>query len=119
MATYKQPCIHCREFIDRDVRICPKCGSMNPFGYFCPTCNRPVVKGAPVCAGCGRPLYVPCPSCGQLTFVQEKCERCGAGLMVYCENKRCGALQFFQNAKCTVCGKKLRVSPRKEVDILC
>ena len=33
---------------------------------------------------------------------------CALGLMVYCENKRCGALQFFQNTKCTACGKKIK-----------
>ena len=107
MATYKQPCVHCGAFIDRDVRLCPKCGSMSPFGYLCPSCNRPIEKGTPVCAGCGRPLYVPCPSCGQQTFVQEKCEGCGAGLIFYCFIKRCGGLLFFQNTNCTLWVKKI------------
>lgn len=113
MATYKQLCVQCGEFIDRDARLCPKCGSRSPFGYLCPSCNRPIQKSSPVCAGCGRPLYVACPSCGQQTFVAETCEQCGAGLMIYCENKRCGALQFFQNTKCTVCGKKIKGIARK------
>ncbi len=113
MASYKQPCIHCGAFIETDARVCTGCGSRSPFGYLCPTCNRPVQKGQTLCAGCGRPLYVSCPTCGQQTFVQERCERCGAGLMVYCENKRCGALQFFQNEKCTVCGKKIKGVGRK------
>jgi len=108
MAGYKQPCIHCGTFIEADARLCTGCGSMSPFGYLCPTCLRPIQKGQMACAGCARPLYVPCPSCGKNTFVQEKCEHCGAGLMVYCENKRCGALQFFQNTKCTACGKKIK-----------
>ena len=83
MAGYKQPCMHCGTFIESDARLCTGCGSMNPFGYLCPTC-------------------------GGQTFVQERCEVCGSGLMVYCENKRCGALQFFQNTKCTACGKKIK-----------
>ena len=27
MASYKQPCVHCGEFIDRDARLCPKCNT--------------------------------------------------------------------------------------------
>lgn len=108
MATYKQPCVHCGELIERDAHLCPKCASRSPFGHLCPTCNRPIQKGGPVCSGCGRPLYVTCPSCHQQTFVDERCEVCGAGLMIYCSNTRCGALQFFENTKCTVCGKKIK-----------
>ncbi|MBQ2985099.1 MAG: zinc ribbon domain-containing protein [Clostridia bacterium] len=108
MALYKQPCIHCGTFIEEDARICLSCGSMSPFGYLCPDCNRPIQKGQAMCSGCGRPLYTYCPTCGGETFVQERCEVCGAGLMVYCSNRRCEALQFFENAKCTVCGKKIK-----------
>lgn len=109
MAAYKQPCIHCGKLIESDARICIFCGSMSPFGYLCPSCSRPVSKGQAMCAGCMRPLYVTCPTCGKNTFVQERCEACGSGLMVYCENKRCNSLQFFQNTKCSVCGKKIKV----------
>jgi hypothetical protein len=28
--------------------------------------------------------------------------------MVRCENVRCGQMQFFQNSKCTACGKKIK-----------
>lgn len=108
MATYKQPCAHCGALIERDSRFCPACGSHSPFGYLCPTCLRPVRKGEMLCAGCGRPLYLPCPSCGKQTFVQERCEQCGAGMMRKCQNPRCGALQFFENTKCTACGKKIK-----------
>ena len=107
MSSYKQACMHCGNLIDRDSRFCPNCASMSPFVFLCPTCLRPIEKGQSICTGCGRPLYVACPACGQMTFVQERCEKCGAGLMVSCGNKRCGAVQFFQNAKCTACGKKL------------
>ena len=107
MATYKQPCLHCGEFIDRDSRLCPKCASRSPFGYLCPTCLRSIEKDEVVCAGCGRSLYVVCPSCLGRTFVDERCEQCGAGLMIKCGNRRCGELQFFENTKCTACGKKL------------
>ena len=108
MASYKQTCIHCGTLIDRDVRFCPTCGSQSPFGYLCPSCLRPIAPGQPLCAGCGRPLYVSCPHCGEPTFVGERCDRCGQSLMVRCENKRCGALQFFLNQRCTVCGKKCK-----------
>ncbi|HHY81508.1 MAG TPA: hypothetical protein GX505_02385 [Clostridiales bacterium] len=108
MATYKQPCIHCNTFIEGDSRFCPACGSMSPFGYLCPTCRRPIKKGAAFCAGCGRSLTVACPACRKQTFVQEKCEVCGTSLMIRCENPRCGELQFFENVKCTACGKKIK-----------
>ncbi len=109
MAFYKQPCIHCGTLIDSDARFCVSCGSFSPFGYLCPECSRPVNKGEPICSGCGRQLYTLCPFCGGRTFVQEKCERCGRGLMVKCANKRCGAFQFFENTKCSACGKKIKV----------
>lgn len=107
MATYKQPCVHCNTFIERDARICPGCGSRSPFGYRCPTCLREIHKGQPVCSSCGRSLTIICPTCQQPTFADERCERCGAGLMVYCTNVRCGELQFFENRKCVACGKKI------------
>jgi len=109
MATYKQPCLHCGELIDRDARFCPRCASRSPFGYACPACLRPIEKGQPLCAGCGRPLYIACPACGGQTFVGDKCEQCGAGLLVQCTNKRCGQYQFFENANCTACGKKIKL----------
>ena len=108
MATYKQSCVHCGVLIDRDSRVCPRCANRSPFGYHCPACLRAVEKGQRVCAGCGRPLYTVCPACGKRTFVQERCEHCGAGLMIRCVNKRCGELQFFENARCTACGKKMK-----------
>ncbi len=113
MASYKQTCIHCGTLVDRDVRFCPKCGSGSPFGYLCPACLRSIEKGQPLCSGCGRPLYIVCPHCGQQTFAGERCDVCGKGLMVRCENKRCGVLQFFENTKCTACGKKIksRITP--------
>lgn len=108
MATYKQPCIHCGSLINRDERFCTFCGSRSPFGYQCPTCLKPVEKGRRFCSGCGGELYIVCPFCKELTFVQEKCEICDASLMVKCPNRRCGELQFFQNEKCTACGKKIK-----------
>ena len=113
MATYKQPCIHCGGLLERDARFCPACGSMSPFGYACPSCLREVKKDQPICAGCGRPLYIACPLCGERTFVQEKCESCGKWLMVRCGNVRCGVLQFFENKKCTACGKKIKAELQK------
>lgn len=114
MASYKQRCVHCGTLVDRDVRFCPSCGSQNPFGFLCPTCLRPVEKGQPLCSGCGRSLSVACPHCGKHTFVGERCDVCGDSLMVRCKNKRCGVLQFFENGKCTACGKKIksRIAPR-------
>jgi RNA polymerase subunit RPABC4/transcription elongation factor Spt4 len=113
MAFYKQPCIHCQQLIEADARFCNRCGSRSPFGYNCPTCLRDIKKGDAVCSGCGRPLYIPCPHCGGMTFVQDSCERCGKTLLVPCENKRCQQLQFFQNQTCTACGKKIRATLAK------
>ncbi|MDD2503792.1 MAG: zinc ribbon domain-containing protein [Clostridia bacterium] len=108
MAAYKHPCIHCGTYINWDSRYCPSCQSGSPFGYLCPSCLRPVEKGQPVCSGCGRALYVNCPSCSVPTFVQEKCEHCNEALMISCNNPRCGVMQFFENKKCTACGKKIK-----------
>ena len=108
MAVYNQPCIHCGVFIPRDARVCPKCGSRSPFGYLCPSCLKSVQKDDMVCAGCGRPLYIPCPSCQARTFVDARCGACGASLMIHCQNPRCGQLQFYENKKCTACGKKIK-----------
>ena len=109
MATYKKPCIHCNNMVSGDARLCPFCGSGSPFCYLCPTCLKEIGAGHNICEGCGRPLYVPCPSCGKLTFAAEQlCGVCGASLMVLCQNRRCGQMQFFQNAKCTACGKKMK-----------
>ncbi|MDR3305842.1 MAG: zinc ribbon domain-containing protein [Clostridiales Family XIII bacterium] len=108
MATYKQTCIHCGTLVERDARFCPTCGSHSPFAYLCPACRHEVEKGSQaICAGCGRALYITCPVCGGRTFVQEKCETCGARLTIHCPNKRCGMPQFFENEKCTACGKKI------------
>lgn len=73
-----------------------------------PAACAPSKRGSPFGAGCGRPLYVACPFCGKPTFVQERCEQCGQGLLVRCGNKRCGAAQFFENTRCTACGKKIK-----------
>ena len=108
MASYKKPCIHCGTLVDADIRFCPGCGSGSPFGSLCPTCLRPVNKGDALCSGCGRPLTVICPFCGQPVFAGERCARCGQSLMIRCENPRCGVLQFFENTKCTACGKKIK-----------
>ena len=107
-ASYKQPCMHCGSLVDRDARFCPSCGSRSPFAYLCPACLRVVDKGQNVCAGCGRPLHITCPHCGGQTFVTDVCEKCGKTLLVPCENKRCGEMQFFENIHCTACGKKIK-----------
>ena len=114
MASYKQNCIHCGALIDRDARLCPDCGSGSPFGYRCPDCLHPVEKGQSICPDCGRPLYINCPHCGKQTFVGERCEQCGQSLMVQCGNSRCGALQFYENKRCTACGKKIKAKPVKK-----
>ncbi|MCE5234849.1 MAG: zinc ribbon domain-containing protein [Clostridiaceae bacterium] len=108
MATYKMPCIHCGMLVERDARFCPGCGSASPFNDLCPSCLRVVKKEDRVCAGCGRPLRVSCPHCAQTTFAQARCERCGQSLTQPCPNPRCGVQQFFENTKCTACGKKLK-----------
>ena len=113
MATYKQNCIHCGTLIDRDARFCPTCGSRSPFGYLCPTCLHAISKGQMLCQGCGRQLYITCPVCGGRTFVQDRCEACGAGLLVRCKGKNCGEAQFFENDKCTACGRKIK--PKEKV----
>ena len=109
MATYKQPCIHCGEMIERDSRVCPRCASRSPFGYQCPHCFKEIQKGYAVCSGCGRPLTVQCPHCARPNFIaNEKCGDCGLTLLIRCENKRCGELQFFEITKCTACGKPIK-----------
>jgi len=114
LATYKQPCVHCGGMIERDSRLCSKCGSRSPFGFQCPTCFKPIVRGNAVCSGCGRPLVTTCPICGGQTFVgSDKCDACGKSLMIRCENQRCGELQFFENTKCTACGKVIKKADKQ------
>jgi RNA polymerase subunit RPABC4/transcription elongation factor Spt4 len=108
MATYKTPCVHCGAFVDRDARFCPNCASRTPFGFHCPRCLKPITRNQSACSSCGRPLRVDCPACGEPTFVDERCEICGVSLMVRCLNPRCGELQFFENDKCTACGKMFK-----------
>ncbi|MCL2143530.1 MAG: zinc ribbon domain-containing protein [Methanomassiliicoccaceae archaeon] len=109
MATYKQPCIHCGELIDGDNRFCPKCANRSPFGYQCPFCLKPVQRGNVMCSSCGRSLMTTCPLCKGQTFTgADKCDSCGISLMVLCTNKNCGQYQFFENTKCTACGKKIK-----------
>lgn len=106
MAVYKEPCRHCGTLIGQDSRFCPKCGSRAPFTDLCPSCLREIKRGDLACSGCGRPLHIPCPKCGKQTFVGDRCDACGASLLKPCLNKRCGEMQFFENTKCTACGKK-------------
>ena len=116
MATYKQPCIHCGEMIERDCRYCAKCGSRSPFGYQCPTCLKPVERGNVLCSGCGRSLTAICPYCMNWTFVgSDKCDTCGKSLLINCENKRCGEKQFFENTRCTACGKPIK-NAKKQIE---
>ncbi len=107
MAGYKQPCIYCHSFIPREANFCLHCGASFPFGSRCPGCLHAVDKKQSFCSGCGRPLYLPCPFCSQETFVGDRCEACGKSLLVPCHNPRCDGWLFFQNRKCTACGKRL------------
>jgi len=114
MATYKQPCIHCGEMIERDSRYCAKCASSSPFGYHCPGCLKDIKRGDTVCSGCGRPLLTKCPFCGAPVFAgSERCGICSRSVMICCENKRCNQLQFFENTKCTVCGKSIKKAAKQ------
>lgn len=108
MASFKKPCRHCGTLLESDARFCPHCASGAPFADLCPACLREVSRAERICPGCGRPLYVTCPHCGAATFVAERCQACGRTLMVRCENPRCGGKQFFENTKCTMCGKKIK-----------
>ena len=109
MATYKQPCIHCGALIERDSRVCVKCESTSPFGYQCPKCFKTIVRENSVCSGCGRTLVVICPFCNGQTFAgADKCDACGRSIMIRCGDKRCGRPQFFENTKCTACGKPIK-----------
>ena len=108
MATYKQNCIHCNQLIEGDSRLCSKCGSRNPFGYNCPSCLKPIERGDMLCSGCGRNLTTACPSCSENVFVGDgNCQKCGGTLLMICANNRCQQAQFFENEKCTACGKKI------------
>jgi len=107
MASYKQPCIHCGELVERDAHFCPRCGSKSPFGYLCPHCRNPIQRGNMLCSSCSKPLMTNCPWCGGPTFAgAENCDRCGKTLLKRCGNSRCGDMQFFENTICTTCGKK-------------
>ncbi|MDR0782910.1 MAG: zinc ribbon domain-containing protein [Propionibacteriaceae bacterium] len=108
MATYKLPCIHCGHLLDEAAKLCSNCASSSPFGYACPACKNPVVLTDAICSDCGRGLYIGCPYCQGRTFAQPHCQLCGRPLTVGCTNKRCSAPQFFENKRCTACGKKIK-----------
>jgi len=109
MATYKQPCIHCSEMIERDSRVCAKCGSRSPFRFQCPNCLKEVVRGNMACSSCGKPLLTKCPYCEAQTFIGcDRCDVCKRSLMVKCGNKLCGELQYFSVDKCKICGKPIK-----------
>ena len=114
MAGYDKPCIGCGELIGYDHRFCPICGRISPFYDACPSCAAEIKRQWKRCSSCGRELYIACPSCGQMTYVTDKCDSCHASLVVRCENKLCGAQQFFQNTKCTECGKKFKNNGRRK-----
>ncbi|WKY43897.1 zinc ribbon domain-containing protein [Eubacteriaceae bacterium ES2] len=107
MAFYKEPCRHCGNLLERDSHFCSKCGSRSPFVDLCPSCLHEIQRDESYCPGCGRSLYISCPNCGEKTFVSDRCEKCDASLMKVCRNRRCGAMQFFENKKCTACGKRM------------
>ncbi len=108
MAGYKLPCMACGGFIDSASNVCPMCGKNDPFVDRCPNCMHEIQKAWQKCPDCGRDLYIACPFCSSKTFVYDKCEVCGKKMQIQCQNKRCMALQFFQNPNCTKCGKKLK-----------
>jgi predicted amidophosphoribosyltransferase len=109
MATYQKPCIQCGAFVQGGARYCQACGTSNPFTHNCPTCIKEISPEHMVCSGCGRPTKILCPVCKQQTFIgKSNCEVCGESLMQTCSNPRCGEKQFFENTKCTACGKKFK-----------
>lgn len=108
MAGYDKACIGCGNLIGYDSKFCPICTRMSPFYDACPSCSAEIKRGWQRCASCGRMLTIPCPFCGKPTFVGDKCDACGASLMITCSNRLCLAPQFFENIKCTACGKKIK-----------
>jgi hypothetical protein len=55
-----------------------------------------------------------CPYCMNPTFVgAEKCDYCETTMFIKCESKRCGELQFFENKKCTACGKEIKKAKKQ------
>lgn len=108
MALFKKPCKHCGELVESDALVCPNCTRHNPLVDRCFNCNREITRNNKVCSGCGRPVYLACPVCKATTFMQDRCDVCGANLMIKCTNKRCGVDQFFNTIKCNACGKKIK-----------
>ena len=71
MATHKQPRIHCAALIERDCRLCPKCGAKNALTVrFCNNCGQNLTQAAQPsgqCAACGAqnpPSTKFCGECG-------------------------------------------------------
>lgn len=108
MTPYMKQCLHCKEMISAESKFCPKCKSRNPFLIRCPECFHVVKHKQKECSCCGRNLIVKCPKCGEMSFVLDQCEKCGADFLVECFNKRCGERVFFENECCTMCGRKLK-----------
>jgi RNA polymerase subunit RPABC4/transcription elongation factor Spt4 len=110
MATYMQPCIHCGHLVDSGENHCPNCTSSHPFTLVCPQCRQSVTATQAVCPDCGRGLYIACPHCGGRTFAQEFCQLCNRPLTVTCPNKACRDRQFYQNTRCTACGRPIKAT---------
>ncbi|MCD1294612.1 hypothetical protein CUJ83_06310 [Methanocella sp. CWC-04] len=109
MAGYKHPCVYCDKLVPPDARICPFCGKADPAGPIrCPVCRNPIEKGWKLCSHCGLPLWITCQKCGKETFLEIKCESCGAPFIEVCPNPKCKIEQPPFGAKCVKCGKPLR-----------
>jgi hypothetical protein len=107
MAGYKHPCAYCGKLVPPDANICPYCGKGTPTGPLkCPRCRDTVEKDFKLCAHCGLPLHINCPTCGKETFFGQQCDVCGASLLVTCP--KCKTQQPPVGPNCVKCGKPLK-----------
>ena len=107
MLGYQQPCRYCDELIPPMSETCPQCGRVNPHTQRCPRCRNPVRRNWVSCSGCGLPLKISCPFCGEETFFGDYCDACDARLVVRCSDEKCGLEQPPVGDTCTQCGKPL------------
>ncbi len=113
MVGYMIPCRYCEGLVEKNARVCPACGKVNPAGPLrCPVCRNPIRRQYVNCSHCGLLLKAVCPKCKEETFLGDYCQHCDYRLVVVCPDPKCGAEQALGRDTCHQCQKPLN-EPRQ------
>ena len=107
MAGYKHPCAYCGKLVNRTRTFARTAVKELRRGHFkCPRCRNTVERDFKLCAHCGLPLHIICPTCGKETFFGAQCDVCSTSLLVTCP--KCKTQQPPVGPNCVKCGKPLK-----------